>query len=179
MLVTQSAQLQSRLSAKGAVRESRKLEPKLPTGANDVKALPRRRDFETAVDPTKAWAQAVDEATDNFGRVGRAKTTSHEHDQYMWGFCEYLIRQGFGAFVDKVQPGQRVPLRYGMWPTQLRLNPWEVSDPFWGAFSGFWLTSGPNVLYFQREGRHFVVPKMSLQGASRNTHLTFLRDFDE
>ena len=57
MLVTQSAQLQSRLSAKGAVRESRKLEPKLPTGANDVKALPRRRDFETAVDPTKAWAQ--------------------------------------------------------------------------------------------------------------------------
>ena len=108
MLVTQSAQLQSRLSAKGAVRESRKLEPKLPTGANDVKALPRRRDFETAADPTKAWAQAVDEATDNFGRVGRAKTTSHEHDQYMWGFCEYLIRQGFGAFVDKVQPGQRV-----------------------------------------------------------------------
>jgi len=79
MLVAQSAQLQSRLSAKGAVRESRKLEPKLPTGANDFKALPRRRDFETAVDPTKAWAQAVDEATDNFGRVGRAKTTSHEH----------------------------------------------------------------------------------------------------
>jgi len=32
MLVAQSAQLQSRLSAKGAVRESRKLEPKSSLG---------------------------------------------------------------------------------------------------------------------------------------------------
>ena len=44
MLVAQSAQLQSKLSAKGLVREKRKLDPKLPTGATDVKALPRRRD---------------------------------------------------------------------------------------------------------------------------------------
>ena len=60
MLIAQSAQLQSRLSAKAAVREKRKLEPKLPTGASDVKALPRRRDFVDAADPDSAWAQAVD-----------------------------------------------------------------------------------------------------------------------
>ena len=108
MLVAQNARLQSRLSAKGAVRESRKLEPKLPTGANDVKAMPRRKDFETAADPDSAWAQAVDDATDNFGRVGRAKTTSHEHDLYMWCFCEYLNRQGFGAYVEEVQPDEPV-----------------------------------------------------------------------
>ena len=81
MLIAQSAQLQSRLSAKAAVREKRKLYPKLPTGAKEVKALPRRRDFEDAADPSLAWAQAVDDATDNFGRVGRGKSTSNEHDQ--------------------------------------------------------------------------------------------------
>ena len=44
MLIAQSAQLQSRLSAKAAVREKRKLDPKLPTGAKEVKALPQRRE---------------------------------------------------------------------------------------------------------------------------------------
>ena len=69
MLVAQSAALQSRLSAKAVVREKRKLDPKLPTGANEVEALPRRKDYEDAADPDSAWAQAVDDATDNFGRV--------------------------------------------------------------------------------------------------------------
>ena len=71
------------------------------------KALPRRKDYEDAADPDLAWAQAVDDATDNFGRVGRGKSTSHEHDKYMWAFGEYLIRQGFGAFVRLVEPGQK------------------------------------------------------------------------
>ena len=107
MLVAQSAQLQSKLSAKGLVREKRKLDPKLPTGATDVKALPRRRDYDGIANPDAAWSQAVDDATDNFGRVGRGKSTSNEHDVYMWAFGEYLHRQGFGAFVRRVEPGQK------------------------------------------------------------------------
>ena len=73
MLIAQSTQLQSRLSAKAAVREKRKLDPKLPTGAKEVKALPRRRDFEDAADPSLAWAQAVDDATCATARAPRAQ----------------------------------------------------------------------------------------------------------
>ena len=108
MLVAQCARLKSKLSARSAVRESRKIEPKLPAGASDVKALPRRRDFANATFPDKEWSQAIDAATENFGRAGRAGSTSYEHDLYMWAFNEYLIRQGFESFVDLVKVGQKM-----------------------------------------------------------------------
>ena len=106
MLVAQSAQLRSKLSKKSATRETSKMARRLPTGSSEVQLMPRRRAFAEGGGGDKQWSQATDAATANFGRVGRATSTSHEHDQYMWALNEYAKRQGCDSGVERVQEGE-------------------------------------------------------------------------
>ena len=98
MLVAQRA-LRSQLTKKGAVRPTNAMKKIAPSGANDVQVTPARKEFASGARGEDEWCDAVDEATATLAKANRAQSTSHEHDQYMWAFDQYLQRKGHGSFV--------------------------------------------------------------------------------
>ena len=101
MLDARTAHLKSQLTVKGAIRPKSKMQKMMPTGATELKEMPRRRDFAEGEAGMAAWCNEVDERSEKFRKAQRALLTSEEHDRYMWTFNNYLIREGFGSFVER------------------------------------------------------------------------------
>lgn len=110
MLAATTARLCSKLHQKAKTRPTPMMAKRMPSGSNDVKELPRFHEFADRDDAEREWCSAVDESSNSFGKALRAQTTSHEHDMYMWGFNEFLLRQGFESYVRIVKPREKIKL---------------------------------------------------------------------
>ena len=76
MLEARTAHLKSQLTLKGAIRPTAKMQKTMPTGATELKEMPRRRDFAEGDAGTAAWCDEVDERSEKFSKAQRALLTS-------------------------------------------------------------------------------------------------------
>ena len=104
-LMAQAAQLKCKLAEKSVGRPTSMMAKKMPSGASDLKELPRRAEFADGAAGDAEWAKRVDDSAEGFGKAQRSQTTSNEHDLYAWSFNEYAKRQGFGSFLERAAGG--------------------------------------------------------------------------
>ena len=73
---------------------------KLPDGSGLLKELPRRTATGDAAADDARYCAEVDKVAAVFGNQRRGQSTADEHKMYMRIIDEYLVREGFGSYVE-------------------------------------------------------------------------------
>jgi len=97
MLASCQQQLKAKLQVKGKHRPHAMVKKKWPDGSGALSALPRRG---TTPDADAAYCAAVDQCAKVFGRQRRSQSTAAEHKMYMRLFDGWLVRSGFGSYIE-------------------------------------------------------------------------------
>ena len=104
MLSAATAERGKRLQTKAQQgRPTVAIDKLLPAGTVDLEKIPERRDFDEGTAGDKAWAEAVDGATEGFALGSRQVSTAKEHVSYMIERQRWLTDQGFGIYVEQAR----------------------------------------------------------------------------
>ena len=104
MLSAVTAERGKRLQTKAQQgRPTAAIDKLLPAGTVDLEKIPERRDFDEGTAGDKAWAEAVDGATEGFALCSRQASTAKEHVSYMIEWQRWLTDQGFGIYVEQAR----------------------------------------------------------------------------
>lgn len=106
-LAVVAVQKRARLEEKGRTRAWRTVSKKFPDGSDALASLPVRRAPASAEETSERAADdeycaAIDRCAGAFGEQRRSVTTAAEHAQYMRIFDGWLLRSGFGSYVEAV-----------------------------------------------------------------------------
>ena len=100
VLIAESQRLKAKLMLKGKYRPDKMVTRKMPDGAGLLAHVPvRRQGIDNAV-ADKEYCSAIDKVSEVFGRQKRANSTAAEHKMYMRMIDGWLVRKGFGSYVE-------------------------------------------------------------------------------
>ena len=87
---------------KGKFRPEKMVRKKMPDGSGMLAKLPERRkdDGLDAAAADKEYCDAIDKVAAVFGQQKRANSTADEHKRYIRTIDGWLVRKGFGSFVE-------------------------------------------------------------------------------
>jgi hypothetical protein len=103
VLISEAAQLKAKLMLKGRCRPEKMVRRKMPDGSGMLASVPQRRQGGRGADADELDAEycvAIDKVASVFGRQKRANSTADEHRAYIRIFDGWLVRKGFGSFVE-------------------------------------------------------------------------------
>ena len=104
-LAAGTQKLKAKLTEKSKTRPSRMVRKKMPDGIGELERLPNRRELGRVMTPEAADAEyinAMDKVSAAFGAQLRSQTTGDEHKAYMRILERYLVRTGFGSYVEVI-----------------------------------------------------------------------------
>ena len=107
-----AAQLKAKLQTKARWRPHAAMRKKLPNGSELLSDLPTRADAPEGDEKAeKEYCAAMQRVSRVFGKQRRSNSTADEHKQYMRIFDGWLVRKGFGSFVEaEIEHGRCVAL---------------------------------------------------------------------
>jgi len=97
MLVSSAQKLKAKLQVKGKRRPHAMVKKKMPDGIDALVDVPKRG-AGAAADET--YCAAIDNIASVLARQRRSETTAAEHRMYMRLFDGWLVRSGFGSYVE-------------------------------------------------------------------------------
>jgi len=102
VLIAEAQQLKAKLMLKGKFRPEKMVRKKMPDGSGMLAKLPERRkdDGLDAAAADKEYCDAIDKVAAVFGQQKRANSTADEHKRYIRTIDGWLVRKGFGSFVE-------------------------------------------------------------------------------
>ena len=96
-----AAQQRKRLEQKGKHRPDKMVRGKFPDGSCMLGKLPARdRKATSDVKADDKYCDAIDKIASVYGRLRRSETTAAEHRMYMRVIDDWLVREGFGSYID-------------------------------------------------------------------------------
>ena len=96
-------QKRKRIEQKGKHRPDKMVRGKLPDGSSKLGKLPTRdRNAANEAAADDKYCKAIDKISSVFGRQRRSETTAAEHRMYMRVLDGWLVREGFGSYVEVV-----------------------------------------------------------------------------
>ena len=107
VLIAEAQQLKAKLMLKGKYRPEKMVRAKMPDGSGMLATVPQRRQGR-GVDEAEAdeeYCTAIDKVSSVFGRQKRANSTATEHKMYIRMLDGWLVRKGFGSYVEAVLDG--------------------------------------------------------------------------
>ena len=102
VLIAEAQQLKAKLMLKGKFRPEKMVRNKMPDGSGMLAKLPERRK-DNGVDAAaadKEYCDAIDKVAAVFGQQKRANSTADEHKRYIRVLDGWLVRKGFGSYVE-------------------------------------------------------------------------------
>ena len=102
VLVAEAQQLKAKLMLKGKWRPEKMVRKKMPDGAGLLAKVPQRRRGKGADDAAadKDYCDAIDKVSSVFGAQKRSNSTAAEHKMYVRMIDGWLVRKGFGSYVE-------------------------------------------------------------------------------
>ena len=102
VLIAEAQQLKAKLMLKGKFRPEKMVRKKMPDGSGMLAKLPERRKDNCldAAAADKEYCDAIDKVAAVFGQQKRANSTADEHKRYIRTIDGWLVRKGFGSFVE-------------------------------------------------------------------------------
>ena len=101
--VAEAQQLKAKLMLKGKFRPEKMIRKKMPDGSGMIAKMPRRRRDQGGGDAAaadKEYCNAINKISSVFGKQKRSNTTAAEHRMYMRMIDGWLVRKGFGSYVE-------------------------------------------------------------------------------
>ena len=89
--------MKAKLQLKGKYRPHAMVKKKMPDGSGALGNLPSRG---SEADSDLEYCAAIDKISATFGRQRRSETTAAEHKMYVRLFECWLVRSGFGSYVE-------------------------------------------------------------------------------
>ena len=103
VMTAQDAQQRKRIEQKGKHRPDKMVRGKLPEGSSKLGNLPTRdRGAANEAAADDKYCKAIDKISSVFGQHRRSETTAAEHRIYMRVLDGWLVREGFGSYVEVV-----------------------------------------------------------------------------
>ena len=106
VLIAEAQQIKAKLLLKGKWRPEKMVRKKMPDGAGMLANVPQRRSSSRGADEAaalvvdKKYCDAIDQVSAVFGRQKRSNSTAAEHKMYMRIIDGWLVRKGFGSYVE-------------------------------------------------------------------------------
>ena len=100
VLVAAAQQLKAKLMLKGKYRPEKMVRKKMPDGAGMLANVPERSKVLDDATADAEYCKSIDKVSAIFGRQKRANSTAAEHRSYMRLLDGWLVRKGFGSYVE-------------------------------------------------------------------------------
>ena len=109
VLIAEAQQVKAKLQLKGRWRPDKMVRKKMPDGTGLLANVPQRRTSSRAVDDSvqdatldQEYCDAIDKVSAVFGRQKRSNSTADEHRMYIRMLDGWLVRKGFGSYVEAI-----------------------------------------------------------------------------